>query len=397
MPDAGARRLACRSDAIKADLCLAAVGTEVDRCWELFVPRVIRDGGNNLEASMQVLIAEDDEISRAMLENTLTHAGFEVITACDGVEALEALRDGNCRLVIADWDMPRMNGIELCHAIRRGEFAGYVYVILLTSHNNPEEAVEGLTAGADDFIKKPFDPSELAIRVQTGERLLSLESREVTIFALAKLAESRDPETGAHLDRVRNYCRVIAQNLAGNPKFRSEIDGEFIRLIYATSPLHDIGKVGIPDHVLLKPGLLNEAEYAVMKTHAQLGAETLGAALDLFPHAKFLKMACEIAATHHERWDGSGYPNGLRREEIPLGGRILAVADVYDALCSKRVYKDAYSHNIARAIIMEASGKHFDPEVVKGFLASEEQILAIRAQFSGDEAESAGQQLASSF
>jgi putative two-component system response regulator len=345
---------------------------------------------------MQVLIAEDDDISRAMLENTLTHAGFEVTTACDGVEALEALRDGNCRLVISDWDMPRMSGIELCHAIRRGEFAGYVYVILLTSHNSPEETVEGLTAGADDFIKKPFDPSELVMRVRTGERLLSLESREVTIFALAKLAESRDPETGAHLDRVRNYCRVIAQNLAANPKFTREIDGEFIRLIYATSPLHDIGKVGIPDHVLLKPGLLNEAEYSVMKTHAQLGAETLGAALDLFPHAKFLKMACEIAATHHERWDGSGYPNGLRGEEIPLCGRILAVADVYDALCSKRVYKDAYSHNIARAIIMEASGKHFDPEVVKGFLASEEQILAIRAQFSGDEAEWEGQQIASS-
>ncbi len=332
---------------------------------------------------MHVLIAEDDDISRNMLENTLAHAGFEVTTARDGAEALEVLRDGTCRLVISDWDMPRMNGIELCLALRRGEFAGYVYVILLTSHNSPEETVEGLTAGADDFIKKPFDASELVMRVRTGERLLSLESREVTIFALAKLAESRDPETGAHLDRVRNYCRVLAQNLAANPKFSGEIDGEFIRLIYATSPLHDIGKVGIPDHVLLKPGLLNEEEYAIMKTHAQLGAETLGAALDLFPHAKFLKMACDIAATHHERWDGSGYPNGLKGVQIPLCGRILSVADVYDALCSRRVYKDAYSHNIARSIIREGAGKQFDPEIIKAFLVSEEQFLAIREQFSG--------------
>src|SRR3954452_16924697 len=194
---------------------------------------------------MQVLVAEDDDISRAMLENTLTQAGFKVLTACDGVEALEILREGNCRLVISDWDMPNLNGIELCQAIRRGEFAGYVYVILLTSHDSPEETVQGLTAGADDFIKKPFDPSELVVRVRTGERLLSLESREVTIFALAKLAESRDPETGAHLDRVRNYCRLLAQQLATLPTFSHDIDGEFIRLIYATSPLHDIGKVGI--------------------------------------------------------------------------------------------------------------------------------------------------------
>ncbi len=334
---------------------------------------------------MQILIAEDDDISRDMLEHTLSEAGFEVTSVRDGAEALEALRDGNCRLVISDWDMPQLNGLDLCRTIRRGECAGYIYVILLTSHDSAEETVEGLAAGADDFIKKPFEPSELVMRVRTGERLLSLESREVTIFALAKLAESRDPETGAHLDRVRNYCRLLAQNMAANPAFSDQIDGEFIRLIYATSPLHDIGKVGIPDHVLLKPGLLNESEYAIMKTHAELGAETLGAALDQFPQAKFLRMACDIAATHHERWDGSGYPKGLRGNEIPLCGRIVAVADVYDALCSRRVYKEAYCHSVARSIISEAAGKQFDPEVVSAFLASEEQFLAIRDRFSSDQ------------
>jgi putative two-component system response regulator len=333
---------------------------------------------------MQVLIAEDDDISREMLASALTQAGFEVSVAHDGVDALEQLRGGNCRLVVSDWDMPRLDGIGLCQAIRRGEFAGYVYIILVTSHDSAVETVEGLTAGADDFIKKPFDPAELAMRVRAGERLLSLESREVTIFALAKLAESRDPETGAHLDRVRNYCRVLAQQLAALPKFRGQIDGEFIRLIYATSPLHDIGKVGIPDHVLLKPGLLSEGEFAIMKRHAALGAETLSAALEQFPQAKFLKMACDIAATHHERWDGSGYPCGLKGEEIPLCGRIVALADVYDALSSKRPYKEAYSHEVAHSIVVEGAGKHFDPDVVSAYRACEDQFVAVARHFSGE-------------
>ncbi|HTQ39833.1 MAG TPA: HD domain-containing phosphohydrolase [Pirellulales bacterium] len=330
---------------------------------------------------MVVLIVEDDEISREMLANTLRHAGFEVLTANDGTEALEILRAGTCRLVITDWEMPFMNGVELCQAIRRGEFPGYIYVILLTSRDSPEETVEGLSAGADDFITKPFDSAELVVRVQGGERVLSLETREVTIFALAKLAESRDPETGSHLYRVRRYCRVLAQQLASEPEYADEIDAEYVRLIYATSPLHDIGKVGIPDHVLLKPGLLSAAEFEVMKTHSSLGAETLGAALEQYPQAKFLKMARDIAATHHEHWDGSGYPNGLAGKQIPLCGRIVAVADVYDALCSKRVYKEAYGHEVARSIIIDAAGKHFDPGIVKAFLACEDQFVAIHQQF----------------
>jgi putative two-component system response regulator len=331
---------------------------------------------------MKVLVVEDDDISSEMIANALAHAGFEVITASDGLDALEKLRGGTCRLIITDWDMPGMNGIDLCRVIRREDFEGYVYIILLTGHDSLEKTIEGLSAGADDFIKKPFDPTELVVRARCGERVLSLETREVAIFALAKLAESRDSDTGAHLERVRNYCRVLAQQLATQAKFTSEIDGEFIRLVYSTSPLHDIGKVGIPDCVLLKPGMLNDDEYARMKTHAELGAKTLDAALDQFPHAKFLRMARDIAATHHERWDGTGYPKGLRGEEIPLCGRIVALADVYDALSSKRVYKEAYGHDIARAMIVEGAGKHFDPDVVSAFLACQEQFAAIRRQYS---------------
>ena len=177
---------------------------------------------------------------------------------------------------------------------------------------------------------------------------------------------------------------MLAQQLAANPKYHDEIDGEFIRLIFATSPLHDIGKVGIPDHVLLKPGLLTEQEYTIMKTHAMLGADTLDAALKQFPNFRFLEMARDIAATHHERWDGSGYPNGLQGEQIPLAGRIVAVADVYDALRSKRAYKEAYCHDVARTIIVEGSGKHFDPDIVAAFQACEQRFIDIGLHFADD-------------
>jgi len=333
---------------------------------------------------MQVLVVDDDDVSLSILENTLAHAGFGVVAVNDGLEALAQLRAGNCQIVITDWDMPRMNGIELCRAIRQAGFASYIYIILLTTHDTSQKTVEGLSAGADDFISKPFDPPELVVRVRNGERVLSLETREMAIFAMAKLAESRDPETGAHLERVRNYCRVLAEQLAADSPHAAHIDGEFVRLLYSTSPLHDIGKVGIPDYVLFKPGKLNDREFALMKTHAELGAQTLTAALDQFPNARFLRMARDIALTHHERWDGSGYPQGLAGEQIPLCGRIVALADVYDALSSKRTYKEAYCHDVARSIIVDSSGSHFDPAIVEGFLACEDKFIAIRQQYSDD-------------
>jgi putative two-component system response regulator len=258
---------------------------------------------------------------------------------------------------------------------------GYVYVILLTGRNLLEEKVDGLRAGADDFISKPFDRSELLARIQTAERILSLETRDVTIFALAQLAESRDKETGAHLERVRGYSRLLAQYLSGIDKYRDEINAEYIRLIYLTSPLHDIGKVGIPDCVLLKPGRLTEQEFEIMKTHTTLGANTLDAALRRFPNVKFLQMGRDIAASHHERFDGKGYPQGIRGNSIPLCARIVGVADVYDALTSKRVYKDAMDHATARAMIIQESGNQFDADVVEAFVRCEAQFLSIRAQF----------------
>lgn len=336
---------------------------------------------------LDVLVVDDDEIALAMLENVLARAGYRVATAGDAPSALEELRHGNYHLVISDWDMPEMTGLELCRAVRSADLSSYVYFILLTARDSASETVEGLSAGADDFIAKPFNPGELIERVRVGERILSLETRDVAIFALAKLAESRDHDTGAHLERVQNYSRVLAQHLAKQPKFRNVIDAEFIRLIYLTSPLHDIGKVGVPDQVLLKPGRLSEEEYAVMKEHTKIGADTLQAALDKFPHARFLSMARDIAAYHHERWDGAGYPTGLAGYDIPLAARIVAVADVYDALTSRRVYKEAFTHELARSIIESESGSHFDPDVVAAFSQSQASFIAIAERFAEQQAE----------
>ncbi len=324
---------------------------------------------------MKVLVVDDDGITREMLRHALSEAGYDVETAGDGREALDVLRKGTARLVISDWEMPNMNGLELCQAIRAEDFNGYVYFVLLTSHGKSEHVVTGLSAGADDYITKPFEPAELKMRVRAGERILSMETREVAIFAMAKLAESRDPETGAHLERVRSYSRVLAQHLSTLKHFQDKVNSEYVRLIYQTSPLHDIGKVAIPDCVLLKPGSLTSGEYEIMQSHALAGAETLEAALQQYPNAAFLRMARDIACSHHERFDGSGYPRGLSGHDIPLCGRIVALADVYDALISKRVYKEAFTHDVARSILTEESGKHFDPDIVDAFVQNEHQFI----------------------
>ena len=334
---------------------------------------------------MQVLIVDDSKLVLIALQGLLTENGYEVFTASNGKEGIEALEQHpSCRAVISDWEMPEMNGIEFCKAVRAQDRPGYVYFLLLTAHGQVDETVQGLSAGADDFITKPYNPAEVLARLRTGERILSLETRDVAIFALAKLAESRDNDTGAHLERVQYYCRALSQKMATQEKFKDVIDSEYARLIFQTSPLHDIGKVGIPDAILLKPDRLDPAEFSIIKTHTTIGAHTLDAALEKFPGVAFLKMARDIAESHHEKFDGTGYPYGLKGDEIPLCGRIMAVADVYDALVSKRVYKDAFTHDAARTIIEEGSGKHFDPDVVDAFLAVGDKFLAIQQRFSDE-------------
>lgn len=326
---------------------------------------------------MDVLVVDDDSTTRIAIAEILKTAGYGVTVASSGEEALYKLRSSSLQIVICDRDMPDTNGLDVCRVIRRNVQRRYIYIVLLTSYNRPEDIVAGLQAGADDYVVKPFNPHELIWRVNTGRRIISSESCGVTIFALAKLAESRDLETGLHLERVRSYSQLLARELKGVPECEQEINQDFIRSIYETSPLHDIGKVAIPDSVLLKPGKLTEAEFEVMKTHTIHGGQTLAAAMAEFPNAEYLKMAHDIALHHHEWYDGQGYPHGLAGSEIPLCARIVALADVYDAMTSKRVYKDAASHDEATHLIEQRSGSQFDPVVVRAFTRLKDQFCEV--------------------
>ncbi len=220
-----------------------------------------------------------------------------------------------------------------------------------------------------------------AIRARTEE---IQRTRDVTILTLASLAETRDNETGAHILRTQRYVRALAVHLADQPGFREVLDEETIELLYKSAPLHDIGKVGIPDAILLKPAKLTADEFEIMKTHAQLGADAIRVAERELGSTSFLRYGREIAETHHERWDGSGYPRGLQGEKIPVSGRLMALADVYDALISKRIYKPAFPHEQARKIILEGNGSHFDPAVVAAFVAVEEAFQEIAAGFQDE-------------
>jgi putative two-component system response regulator len=330
---------------------------------------------------MKILVVDDDQIALAVAKKVLSSDGHTITLAEDGAEALEILQQENIQLVISDWNMPNMDGIQLCRELRKFSSLGYIYVIMITARNSKEDMLEGLEAGADDFISKPFEPAELLVRVRNAERLLNLETTKTTLFLMSKLAESKDPDTGAHLERIRAYSRLLAQQLLATPGFNEHVPHGFAELLYETSPLHDCGKVAIPDYVLLKPGSLNDEEWAVMKQHAQRGAEVFEDSLKSSPDAEFLRMACDVAWAHHERWDGSGYPRGLKGTDIPLSARIVALADAYDAITSRRPYKTARSHEVAAGILFEGSGRHFDPQIVDAFRAVVTEFENIQLKF----------------
>jgi len=330
-----------------------------------------------MTACLRVLVVEDDVVSAKFLENALKHFGYDVDCARNGCEGYDLVRTGRFSMVISDFDMPGMYGDELCRKIREGHRSSYVYFVLLTSHGDTDHIIAGLQAGADDFLVKPFSPDELRVRLRTGERTLSLQSRDVMLFTLANLMETRDNETGLHLERMCEYSRIIADELSQWDNYRNEVDGDYVQLIYLTSPLHDIGKVGVPDRVLLKPGKLTREEFDVMKQHTVLGGKTLAAIAKAHPAERYLIIARDIAMTHHEQFDGSGYPHGLAGKDIPLSGRITALADVYDALTTQRVYKPKFSHEKARGIILEGKGTHFDPDMVQAFLNREDEFIRI--------------------
>ena len=363
-----------------------------------------------------VLIAEDNENNRDILRRRLEKDGFKTIEAVNGVETLARMKQFHVDLVLLDIMMPEMNGYQVLERMRVDSSLETIPVIVITAVNDIESAVKCIELGAEDYLPKPFNATLLKARISASLEKKRLRDQEqeyrvyierynrnleervmrqvrqitsaqiATIFAMSKLAESRDPETGAHLERMREYCRLLSETLSHKKKYELIVDRQFIDNIYAASPLHDIGKVGVPDNVLLKPGKLDVPEWVVMKTHPIIGAETLRAVDRQHPGNNFIKTGIAIAEFHHERWDGSGYPYGLKGERIPLEARILALGDVYDALTSRRCYKEPFTHERTREIILEGAGQHFDPEIVEAFLEMESEFIRIRTFYRDDEA-----------
>ncbi len=356
----------------------------------------------------QILVVDDLEANRDMLSRRLRQLGYSVECAASGREALARMKEASYDLVLLDLMMPEMDGYQVLEAIKGDARLVHLPVIMVSANDDMENVVKCIQRGAEDYLPKPFNPVLLRARVESSLQKKALHDREAdyqreleervaaqvreissaqlaAIFAMSKLAESRDPETGAHLDRMREYCRTLALQLSALDKYKKCIDAAFVDALYAASPLHDIGKVGIPDHVLLKTGKLDLAEWEVMKQHTLIGGSTLRAVDAEHPGNAFIRMGIDIAECHHEKWDGSGYPRGLRGESIPLAARILALADVYDALTSQRCYKKAFSHEDARTIITEGAGGHFDPEVVQAFLSIESEFIRIRQCFKDPE------------
>lgn len=330
---------------------------------------------------MRVLIVDKDESTLDQIGNLLAKSGHAVSRATNGREALQFLENSNFTLVITERDLPETDGLQLCRSIRSSRAEGYLYVVVMGMGCDREDVIAALSAGADDYISKPCHPDELLLRVDAAKRIASVGVRDVALFALAQLTESRDPNTGQHLERMRNYCWVLARWLR---REFPEITDDFLDTLYQTSALHDIGKVAIPDRILLKPGALTEEEFEVMKEHTTIGAQTLMVASRQFPEVTYFTMAKDIALSHHEAFNGSGYPQGLRGHEIPLCGRIVALADAYDALTNRRPYKAAFDHEASKHLILKSS-ERYDPRILTGFLDLENEFLAIRDAFSEGE------------
>jgi putative two-component system response regulator len=343
-----------------------------------------------------ILVVDDTPANLTLLSRMLGDRGYRVRPVPSGSLALKAAASDPPDLVLLDISMPEMDGFEVCRLMKEDARLRDVPVIFISALAETEGKIKAFRRGGVDYITKPFQIEEVEARVETHlslrrnkaelerynrylEHLVEEKVKEIsdsqlaTIFAMVKLAESRDDETGTHIWRVREYCLALANSLAAEAAFHDVFSDPFVRDLYNAAPLHDIGKVGIPDAILLKPERHSEAEFAVMKTHTTIGAHTLKGVAEKYPKNSFVTMGVQIAHSHHERRDGSGYPDGLAGEAIPLAAQIMAVADVYDALRTPRRYKPAYDHAASVAIITEGDGRtkpsHFDARILPTFKA----------------------------
>ena len=363
------------------------------------------------------MLVVDDTPENLHLMHGVLKERYRVLLANGGVAALRLARlKPRPDLILLDIMMPELDGYAVCEALKADPETAPIPVIFLTARSQVEDEERGFRSGCVDYITKPISPPTLMARVANHLALKAASDRlahnnrtlieeverrtrevqmvqDVTIMAMASLAETRDIETGMHIRRTQHYVRTLAERLrrmweeksADTGSLPADLSDEMIEIMYKSAPLHDIGKVGIPDAILLKPGPLDAAEFAIMKTHTILGLKTIAAAEKLLDRpSSFLSVARQIACCHHEKWDGSGYPHGLAGEAIPLPARLMAVADVYDALISRRVYKQPFLHERAVAMIEAGSGRHFDPTVVSAFLSEAETFRAIAQRFQDE-------------
>ncbi|HBW34760.1 MAG: chemotaxis protein CheY [Peptococcaceae bacterium BRH_c23] len=356
-----------------------------------------------MDSQKTIMIVDDTEINIDILVEALQD-DYDLIIAINGVEAMELLEEQKPDLILLDIMMPEMDGYTVLEAIKKNPNLKHIPVILLSAITDSDSKTKGFFLGAVDYVTKPFEMVEVKARVRTQlkfeEARLVLENQNLyleekvkertkllertnsaAIYCLAAVAETRDPETGEHIKRTQAYIRELALELRGKDEYKEVLTNDYIELLYQSAPLHDIGKVGVRDSILLKPGRLTEEEFEEMKKHTIYGGESLMVGIKELGEDSFLTLAKEIALTHHERWDGTGYPRGLSQTEIPISGRLMALSDVYDALISKRVYKNALPHDEARNIILEGRGTHFDPDIVDAFIITEVKFIKIMSRF----------------
>ena len=351
----------------------------------------------------RILLVDDNTTNLQLLNETLDGLGYKLLIAKNGKTALSIAQKASPSIILLDIMMPEMDGYEVCRRLKADENTRQIPIIFITAMVDEEDEAKGLGMGAVDYITKPINPELVRARVRIHlelkqyqdhlENLVKERTRRlaltqaVTIESLATLAEYRDPETGGHIKRTQNYVKALAVQLKDHPRYRDELNDETIEMLYLSAPLHDLGKVGVPDHILLKAGKLSDEEFEEMKKHTVYGHDALMITEQKLGEDTFLRSAREIAYTHQEKWDGSGYPSGLKGDEIPLAGRLMALADVYDALISKRVYKPPFPHEKAVQIIIEGKDRHFDPDLVDAFVELQETFRNIALTFADYEEE----------
>jgi putative two-component system response regulator len=346
-----------------------------------------------LAKNADILIVDDTQENLSTLSGILDNYGYGVKTVSESRFALQAARENKPDLILLDMEMPETDGYGVCQLLKEAPATKDIPVLFISASVDVFEKAKAFRAGGADYISLPFQAEEVIARVDTHLHLHKLEIdlteqvenqvREVTelqmavLFGMAKLAEARDVDTGEHLERCRILCKMFAEYLIDHPKFGKLVDQDYADHLYNASPLHDIGKVGVLDMVLLKPGKLTPEEFEIMKSHTVIGANTLAEVRQHFQHSDFLNMSIDICRSHHEKWNGMGYPDGLHEDEIPLAARIMSIVDVYDAARSKRVYKPPFSHEKSCSIIREGSGTFFDPHLVEVFNSLDNEFTAL--------------------